>query len=402
MSIYNIADYGARPDGKTVCTRAVQRAIDLCGKGGTVYVPEGTFVTGALYLKSDMTLYLEKNSKLLGSGDLNDFPIIGCPFEGYEQLCYASLINTDGAPCRNITIDGEGTLDANGVELFHKEMSEGKGKRGRIVCIRNCENLTIRGVTLRQSPAWGLHLVYCKNVLIENIVVHTKYDENGEKYRDVYNCDGIDIDSCGGVVIRNSLISSQDDCIAVKSGRDAVGRRVNIPSENITIENCEFKSGFGVAMGSEMSGGVKDVYVRDCRFTDTHSIASVKTVRGRGAYIRNVHYENCTLDNNNTEITDSKWFRGALYIDAFYGEDVFDADAPAPVDETTPTVEDIYFKNISLKTVAGNAIYICGLPERHLRNIHLENITAHGRHGMKTKNADNLTAVNVSVTSDED
>ena len=150
------------------------------------------------------------------------------------------------------------------------------------------------------------------------------------------------------------------------------------------------------------SGGVKDVYVRDCRFTDTHSIASVKTVRGRGAYIRNVHYENCTLDNNNTEITDSKWFRGALYIDAFYGEDVFDADAPAPVDETTPVIEDIYFKNISLRTVAGNAIYICGLPERHFRNIYLENVTAHGKYGMKTKNVDNLITVNVSVTSDVD
>ena len=399
MAVYNITDYGAKTDGD-VYTKEIQAAIDACGKGDTVLIPEGCFVSGALYLKSDITLRLEKGARLLGSSDTADFPIMGYPFEGLDQLCYASLINTSNAVFKNITIEGGGVIDANGAALFAAEMSENKGKRGRAVCIRNTENVTIRGVTIRQSPSWGLHLIYCKNVLIDSVEVHTKYDENGNQYKGIYNGDGIDIDSCRSVIIRNSLIASQDDCIAVKSGRNEEGRRVGIPSEDVVIENCVFKSGFGAAIGSEMSGGVENVFVRNCEFENVHSIASVKAIRGRGAYIRNIHYENCSLVNNNTEITDSKWFRGALYIDGFYGDDESNPDIPAEINDGTPEVDGIYFKNISIKTAAGNAVYICGLPERHFKNIYLENVTAHGKYGMKVKNTDNLQSINTSVTYD--
>lgn len=401
MPLYNIIDYGAIPDGVTVCTKSIQRAIDSCEKGGTVYIPAGNFVSGALFLKSDMTLFLEEGAKLMGSGNIEDFPLIGCPYEGLDQLCYASLICTDSAPHKNIMIDGMGVIDANGAALFNAEMKENKGKRGRAVCIRNTENVTIHGVTIRQSPAWCLHLIYCQNVLIDNIEVHTKYDENGNKYS-IFNCDGIDIDSCKNVKITNSLIASQDDCIAVKSGRNEEGRRVGIPSENVTVENCIFKSGFGVAIGSEMSGGVKDVFVRNCTFENVHSIASVKAIRGRGAYIKNIHYENCSLINHSTEYGDTQYFRGALYADGFYGDAEFDADTPIETYDGTPVVDGIYFKDINIETVAGNAIYLCGLPEMPFKNIYLENIRAHGRYGMKVKNIDNLQIVNVDVTSDND
>ncbi len=399
MKILNIIDYGAATDGN-VCTDAIQRAIDLCDDGGTVYIPKGTFISGAIFLKSNMTLFLEEGAKLMGSGNIKDYPVIGCPYEGIDQLCYASLICTDGAPHRNITIDGKGIIDANGVAVYNMEMSEKKGKRGRAVCIRNAENLTIKGITIRQSPAWCLHLVYCKNVTINNIEIHTKADENGNKYN-ICNCDGIDIDACQNVSITNSLIASQDDCIAIKSGKNEEGRRVGIPSEYITIENCVFKSGFGVAMGSEMSGGIKDVFVRNCTFENTHSIASIKAIRGRGAYIKNIHYESCSLVNRSTEYGDTQWFRGAIYADGFYGDVEFDADAPAEIDEGTPVVDGIYFKDISVDTVAGNAIYLCGLPEMPFKNIYLENVRAHGKYGMKVKNIDNLQLINVDVTSDE-
>ncbi len=396
MKTFNITDYGAKADG-TVCTAAIQRAIDLCDEGGTVYIPNGTFISGAIYLKSNMTLKID--GKLLGSGNIEDFPIKGYPYEGLDQLCYASLINTDGAPYENIKIVGSGAIDANGKALFEKEMSDSKIKRGRAVCIRNTDNLTIQGVEIRQSPAWCLHLVYCRNVLIDKIQIHTKYDENGKKY-EMFNCDGIDVDSCKNVKIIDSLIASQDDCIAVKSGRNEEGRRVGIPSENIIIENCTFKSGFGVAIGSEMSGGVKDVFVRDCDFENTHSIASIKAIRGRGAYIKNIHYENCSFVNHSTEYEDTKYFRGAIYADAFYGDEVFDEDTLSEVNEGTPVVDGIYFKNITVETIAGNAIYLCGLPEMPFKNIYLENVTAHGKYGMTVKNIDNLQQVNVNVTSD--
>lgn len=398
MQRLNIADFGAVPDGGMVCTKAIQRAIDLCGRGGIVYVPKGEFVTGALFLKSDMTLLLEEGARLKGSGDIRDFPVVGCPFEGLMQLCYASLINTNGAPCENITIEGKGVLDANGVELFALEMEENKGKRGRAVCIWNAKNVTLRDVTIRQSPAWCLHLIYCNNVLLDGISVHSKYDENGEKYQGIFNGDGIDVDSCRDVLIRNSLIASQDDCIAVKSGRDAEGRRIGLPSINVTVENCVFKSGFGVAVGSEMSGGVRDVFVRNCTFENTFSLASIKAVRGRGGYIRNIHFENCTLVNADREVKATKWFRGAIYADGFYGEEEFDWDAPVKVDETTPEVDGIYFKNITVDTQEGYGVYLCGLPEMPYRNIFLENVKASGEYGMETKNIQNLQSVDTQVS----
>ena len=398
--IFNITDYGAVADGKTVCTEAIQRAIDLCEKSGTVYIPKGTFISGAVFLKSNMTLYLEEGAKLIGSNNIKDFPLIGCPYEGLDQLCYASLICTDGAPHKNITIEGKGIIDANGVKLFKAQLSDSKIKRGRAVCIRNTDNVKIQGVTIRQSPAWCLHLVYCNNVLVDDIEIHSKYDESGKKYG-MFNCDGIDIDSCKNVRIINSLIASQDDCIAVKSGRNEEGRRVGIPSEDVTIENCVFKSGFGVAMGSEMSGGVKDVYVRNCVFEDTYSIASIKVIRGRGSYIKNIHYENCSLVNRSPEYNDTQYFRGALYADGFYGDIEFDADTPKEINDGTPVVDSIYFKDITVDTIGGNAIYLCGLPEMPFKNIYLENVRAHGKYGIKVKNVDNLQMINTSVTSDK-
>ncbi len=402
MKTYNIVEYGAVADGTTVCTREIQRAIDLCERGGTVYVPAGVFRTGALYLKSHMTLYLEEGARLLGSDQVEDFPVMGYPFEGLDQLCYASLINTDGAPHRDITIDGKGVIDANGAALFAVEMKEKKGKRGRAVCLRNTDGLTIRGVTIRQSPAWCLHLLYCRNVLLDQIEVHTKFDENGNRYQGIFNGDGIDIDSCQDVRVVNSLIASQDDCIAVKSGRNEEGRRVGIPSENILIENCSFHSGFGVAMGSEMSGGVRNVIVRNCTFENVFSIASVKAIRGRGSYIKDVLYENCTLINHDTSIGVTKWFRGAIYVDGFYGDGDFDCETPVEVNEGTPVMERITFKNLTVDTLVGHAIYMCGLPESHFRDIRLENIKAVGQYGSYFKNIDRLQMVDFEVTGRED
>ncbi len=376
MGTYNITDHGAAADG-TVSTAAIQRAIDMCDKGGTVVIPAGTFISGALFLKSNMTLRLEEGAVLMGSGNIADYPVMGYPYEGFDQLCYASLINTDSAPHENITIEGSGTINANGCALFDAELADDRIKRGRAVCIRGTKNLSLRGVTIRQSPAWCLHIIYCSDVDIDGIEIQSKYDEKGNAYG-MHNCDGIDVDSCRNVHIANSLISSQDDCIAVKSGRDEFGRRAGIPSEDILIENCRFTSGFGVAVGSEMSGGVRNVTVRDCEFTDTHSIASVKAVRGRGSYVKNICYERCTLVNRSAEFTDTKWFRGAIYVDGFYGSEEFDPDTPAEVNEGTPAVYGIYFKDITVDTAAGRAVYMCGLPESIITNVSLENVKAKG------------------------
>ena len=377
--VITITDFGADPLGEEICTEAIQRAIDLCPKDGEVLIPKGNFLSGALFLKSDMTLRLAEGARLCGSRRPEDFPLMTYRYEGKEQVCYASLINTSGAPSQNISIVGEGTITAGGMLLYEAERAENKGKRGRAVCIRNTNGVTIRGVTIRQSPAWCLHLIYCNDVRIEDAKIFTKYDEDGNRC-DMFNGDGIDLDSCAHVTVRDCLIGSEDDCIAIKSGRDVNGRRVGIPSKDILIEGCTFISGFGVAIGSEMSGGVENVTVKNCRFENTFSLVSIKAIRPRGGYVRNITYENCTHENTSKEYDDCLWFKAAIYIDGFYAheEGSYDPDLFAPIDETTPTVENITLKNITSRTVAGRGVYICGLPESPIKNLSLIHVYSEG------------------------
>lgn len=420
MVTYDIAEFGAVGDGKTLNTAAIQAAIDACGEGDRVLIPEGIYVSGPIFIKSNMTLYLEEGATLLGSGKMEDYPLYRYRFEGREQLCHGSLINSvdirDMQPedaayetgyiaegdkrLKNIFIEGKGTIDANGTTL-RKQMLEAKvGIRGRALVLRNVDNLVIKGVTIRHSPAWCVHTIYCKNVVLEDVTICTKYGADGTRY-DVHNGDGFDPDSCQNVVVRNCVIESQDDCIAIKSGRDEEGRRVGIPTEHVLVENCTFRYGFGVAVGSEMSGGVRHVLVRDCVFEDTHSLGSVKAPRGRGGVIEDVVYENIRHTNYKAEHKDCKWFRGAILVDQFYSHAEFDWSAAEPVTEGTALIKDIVFRNIETDTKAGNAIYLAGLPERYLENIQLINVTAHGKTGMIAGNVKGLVVENLQVIADE-
>ena len=196
----------------------------------------------------------------------------------------------------------------------------------------------LEGITVRQSPAWCVHLIYCSHVSLNGVSIFTKFDENGRRYEGIANGDGLDPDSCSYVNVFGCTIGSQDDCIAVKSGRNEEGRLVGIASEHIRVTNCTFTSGFGVAMGSEMSGGVRDCLVQDCVFSDVYSIGSIKTPRGRGSVVENIVYENLRHQNLSHEHQDCKWFRGAIYVDEFYSHDTFDTEHPEPVDEGTSVI----------------------------------------------------------------
>ncbi|WP_426452539.1 glycosyl hydrolase family 28 protein [Paenibacillus sp. S-38] len=402
---FDITGFGAVADGQMINTEAIQAAIDACTFGGKVVVPKGTFVTGAIFLKSHMTLHIEQGGVLLGSDHPDDYPIMQYRWEGREQFCYASLINTqDPAEGRlkEITIEGEGKIDANGTALFHKEMAEKKGFRGRAVCLRNVDGVYLKDITVRQSPAWCVHLIYCNGVSVNHVEIHTKKDEQGRRYEHIFNGDGLNPDSTSDVYIFNSMIASQDDCIAIKSGYNEEGRRVGIPSQNIRITGCTFKSGFGIATGSEMAGGVRNVRISDCRFEDVYSIATIKAPRGRGAVIENVTVEDCTLTNYSLEHEDCRWFRGAINIDQYYSHAAFDADKIEEVDEGTSVIRNIHLKNIVLDTHAGSAVFMAGLPESPLQNITLENVNALGKYGLKAYNIKGLVMKNVTVTSRED
>ncbi len=398
--VFDITTCGAAGDGKTLNTQAIQAAIDACSPGGMVRVPAGEFLCGAIFLKSEMTLHLDEGAVLLGSPNPKDYPLMKYRCEGRETNCYASLVNTPamhGARWRDITIDGSGTINANGSALRKKELAERAGRLGRAVCIRDADGVYLQGVTVRQSPFWCVHLIYCTGVSVNGVSINTRYDEAGKKYPGIVNGDGLDPDSCRDVFIFNCHIATEDDCIALKSGRDAEGRAVGIPTENVRISHCLFTSGFGVAMGSEMSGGLRNVLVEDCVFENTFSIASVKAPRGRGNVIENVTYRDCTLTNQSQEHQDSQWFRGALYVDQFYGDAKFDPHLAKPKDESTPLIRNVLFQNITVDTVAGNAIYLTGLPESPLENIRLENVTAIGKHGFIANNVNGLVLNQVSV-----
>jgi len=398
--VFDITTHGAAGDGKTLNTHAIQAAINECSAGGVVRIPAGVFLCGAIFLKSEMTLHLDEGAVLLGSSNPKDYPLMKYRCEGRETNCYASLINTpatNGARWRDITINGSGTINANGSALRQKEKAEAAGRLGRAVCIRDTDGVYLQGVTVRQSPFWCVHLIYCTGVSVNGVGIHTRYDEAGKKYPGIVNGDGLDPDSCRDVFIFNCHIASEDDCIALKSGRDAEGRAVGIPTENVRISHCLFTHGFGVAMGSEMSGGLRNVLVEDCVFQDTFSLASVKAIRGRGNMIENITYRDCTLTNQSQEHQDSQWFRGAIYVDQFYGDAKFDSHQARPKDESTPLIRNVLFQNIKLDTVGGNAIYLTGLPESPLENIRLENVTATGKHGFIANNINGLTLNNVSV-----
>lgn len=400
----NITDFGAVGDGKTLNTTAIQKAIDACEKDGTVIIPQGVFVSGALYLKGDMTLYLEDGAVLLGSENPDDYPIKKYRFEGREENCYSSLINTTfdtDARLKNIIIEGKGKIDASGAVLNKKERAENKGSRGRAVCIRNTDGVYMKDVTVKQSPAWCVHIIYCNDVSLNNVKIYTRYDEDRTKiYEGMINGDGFDPDSCSNVFVFNSMIASQDDCIAIKSGRDAEGREIGIPTENVRITDCRFENGLGVVIGSEASGSVRNVLVRDCTYTHVYSAASIKTPRGRGGVIENVLYENITGEYRDTEFKDCEWFRGAIYLDHFYSKVTFDPNAEEPINARTPKIRNIKFKNINYKSSTSNAIYMGGLPESPLENITFEDVTVDGKFGLKAYNVRGLTLKNVKVTSE--
>lgn len=416
MYTHSILDFGAVGDGRTLNTAAIQRAIDTCGAGECVLIPAGIYRSGALFLHSSMTLRLAEGALLLGSEDTADYPVLPYAFEGRKGGSYASLLNTidmrEACPAdawyetgyitapekrlHDLVIEGSGIIDASGAALFRRELDENQGFRGRALALRNVDGLTLRGVTVRNAPAWCVHLMFCTHVFVEGVTIRTKYAPTGEKYG-VFNGDGLDPDSCRDVIIRGCVIESQDDCIALKSGRDAWGREIGVPTENVRIERCTFRYGFGVAMGSEMSGGIRHVTVQDCTFEDTYSLASVKAPRGRGAFIEDVTYERITHFNHSLEHRDCRWFRGAIYIDQFYSHEAYDPDAPQPIDEDTPVIRHIVLRDIRSETLAGNAIFLQGLPERHLDGVVLENVRARGLTGLTIANADGVVLRNVTA-----
>lgn len=356
--IYNVIDYGAKDDTTFKNTSAIQKAIDACTAGGTVYIPKGNFVSGALFLKSNMTLYIEKGAVLKGTVNVEDYlPMILNRFEGWEMKTYASLLNAgtlnrDGSyNVKNLRITGGGTISGGGSKLGSAMWTKGgERSRGRLICLMNCQDVSISNLTITEPPSWTIHYIYSNNISCYNLSIITLNIRNG---------DGIDPDSSTDSYIFNCTFDTGDDCIAIKSGKNPEGFFVAKPTKNVRITHCDFIRGHGISIGSEMSGGVSDVLVQDCRAGALLNGMQIKGTKERGGYVRNVTVTECEL----------------LQITVFSKLNYNNDGEAAP---TPPLFENFVFKNIDLSkaSLKKPVIDINGFndPAHRLRNVSFTNI----------------------------
>jgi polygalacturonase len=306
---FPVTRFGAVGDGTTRNTAAFAAAIAACHRsgGGHVIVPAGTFLTGAIHLLSNVDLHVESGATILFSQDPNDYlPVVFTRWQGIELMNYSPFVYSYGQ--RNIAVTGAGTLngqaDANhwwnwknletpdfnaleamadaGTPVSQRVFGSGHFLPPQMVQTFGCDRVLLQGVSLVNSPFWHLNPNLCRNVTVDGLTISSTGP----------NTDGCDPESCDGVVVQNVTYDTGDDCMAIKAGRDTDGRRVNVPCQNVVIQNCDFADGHGgITIGSEMTGGVKNVYARDLTMNSANLQAGhrIKTNTLRGGYVLNTN-----------------------------------------------------------------------------------------------------------------
>jgi len=418
--LYNILDYGAKNDGHTKNTLVIKNAINAASEkgGGTIYFPAGVYFTGSIHLKSNITLYIDAGAVIKFSQDFNDYlPMVRTRWEGTEVTNFSAPIY--GYRLENIAIRGRGLIDGNGSAWwdFRKEYSEINPEeytddiklwqnefveknrntpsweywvnkagnlpapflRPSLIQPVDCKNVIIEGITIKNPPMWTVHPIYCENVTVNGISIHNP----GESP----NTDGINPDACKYVHISNCHISVGDDCITIKSGRDADGRRVGRACEDITITNCTMLNGHGgVVIGSEMSGDVRKVTISNCVFDGTDRGIRIKSMRGRGGVVEEIRVSNIVMKNIKQE---------AIKLNMFYHP-----TPDEPVSERTPSFRNIHLSNITV-TQSQKAGFLLGLAELPIENITFNNININAKTGFTIKDAKNIEFHNVQVNVEQ-
>jgi len=366
-SIYNIEDYGAHGDGIASSTKQIQKTIDAAAAagGGTVLVPPGKFVTGTIWLRSNINFCISPGATLLGSQDMEEFPLWQSHWEGPNvKPRRAPLIA--GEDLENVSLTGRGTIDARGEmwwKLQRKAPKDTEVLRPLMFRLVNSRNVLVEGLTFRNSPMWTITPLACEDVTINNIIIQNPADSP--------NTDGINPDSCRNVHISGCHIDVGDDCVTIKSGKEDDGRKELRACENITITNCTMLHGHGgVVFGSEMSGSVRNVTISNCVFIGTDRGLRFKARRGRGGVIENISASNIIMDGVLCPIV----------VNLFYapgaGESKKFAEATSqPVTEATPKFAHLRFSNIMARNVKLAAGYLVGLPEMPLEDVCCDNVS---------------------------
>jgi polygalacturonase len=287
--------YNAKGDGITKNTAAIQKAIDDCPPGGTVKIPAGTFLTGALVLKSNMSFYVASGGVLKGSTETNDYlPMIWTRYMGVEADCFQPLIrigtmdHNAGYTTQNVTLYGEGEIRGGGDALA---LQESYDHRSRLVLIQNCRNVAVMGLHLTYPGGWTVHPLYSDNVTGWNLWVESWDAPKG------HSGDGFDPDSCSNVYLVNSVLHTWDNAFAPKSGRGLEGYQIGRPTRHVRAVGCTFRRG-APCIGSEVSGGIEDIVIRDSKFDGTQF--QFRTNDGRGAFIRNFLMEDVEFTRNSS------------------------------------------------------------------------------------------------------
>ncbi len=407
----SIVEFEARAGGEFKNTSAIKDAIEYLSEqgGGMVVVPAGQWLTGPIVLKSNINLHLEEGAELLFSQDFNDYlPAVLTNYGGSEVYSYSPFIYAFKK--ENIALTGKGVLNGQG-KPWWEQRYKGKVRGNELLQEMNekevpveerrfdnpdyflrpvffgplyCKNILVEGVTFKYGPFWTVNPSFCDHVIVRDIYVLT----NGH-YGDTPNGDGINPNSCSNVLIEYNTLDTGDDCITIKSGRNKDGRRIGMPSKNILIRHNKGLQGHGgIVIGSEMSGGVENVYAHDCRFNGTDRVIRIKTARGRGGYVKNCWFKNISADTIEKQ---------AIRINMMYtGGDRLPA---REVDQTTPVIENLHYENITCDFAKGNVIQIVGIPEMPVKNISFENLVLKGRNGMVMSDAKNLRFENLSISN---
>lgn len=388
---------------KSSAEKAIQKAINVCAAqgGGSVVVGAGDWKTGPLHLTDHIHLVLEKGAKLIFSDKPDDYlPVVFTRWEGTECYNYSPLIYAKDV--EDISISGAGTLYGNGpswwgwkqlqqpaADALYRAASEKTPVNQRVygtqkaalrpsfIQFINCKDVALSDFTIQDGPQWTIHPVYCKNVVVRNVTV----DTNG------HNTDGLNPDSCEDVLIEDCCFSTGDDCIAINSGLNEDGWRVGKPCRNITIRKCVVNGGHGgVVIGSAMSGGVENILMEDCDIRNTMQGIRLKSMRGRGGYVKNVEVRNITIH----DVTDQ-----AIQINMFY-----ESSTVQPKTNTAPIFDDIVIENVT-GTSRGLGVQIKGLPEQKLQNVTLKNIHLIAADAMTCSDVEGLTMENVQIDKEK-
>lgn len=406
---YNVLKFGAKNDSSKLATKAIAKAIDAANKkgGGTIFFPAGKYLTGAIHLKSNITILLDAGAELHFSDNFDDYlPMVESRYEGVDVISFSPLFYAYKA--ENIAIKGRGLINGHGkkwwdfVEGYKKDQPRSKWqymfdslnknillpddpaqmKRGFLrppfIQPMYCKNILIEGITIINSPFWTINPEFCENITIHAVTIFNPHSPN---------TDGINPSSCKYVHISNCHISVGDDCITIKSGKDIPGRIKAMPAENYTITNCTMLSGHGgVVIGSEMSGDVKKITISNCVFDGTDRGIRIKSARGRGGVVEDIRVSNIIMKN----IKDQ-----AFVLDMQYAK-----TKEEPISERTPRFRNIRYSNITILN-AKSVGFINGLEELPIENISFTDIHANAENGFTIQKATGISFHNVQINTNK-